>query len=250
MTDSIAATSWRRTPADLALAADVVDVWRSRVDLTAMQRLAMQQCLSTIEIERANRYRVVTRREEFIVARGLLRTILARLMHIDPREIEFTYGDKGKPSLASPDIGRAISFNVSHSYGMILIAMTMEKAVGVDVEQVRDSKDFRRIAERFFSPAECQALAVVPMDDQQQAFYNCWTRKEAFLKASGLGITTALDSFDVAFWPAGDARLLATRWDTSQVDRWSMTHLTPGGEHVATVAVEGQGMAVRCWDVW
>jgi 4'-phosphopantetheinyl transferase len=224
-------------------------LWRCRVELPGMQRLALQQCLSPLEIERANRYRVHERREEFIVARGLLRTILARLLHGDPRGLEFTFAAKGKPSLLLPESGRDISFNLSHSHGLVLIAVTLAAAVGVDVELIRDKTDHERLAERFFSPAECAALAAVPDADRQRAFFTCWTRKEAFLKATGMGITTALDSFDVAFWPPGDARLLATRWDSNEASRWSMHNINPGGEHVASIAVEGQA-TVRQWEVW
>lgn len=242
--------SWRRSPADLELSPQTVEVWRSRVELPAMQRIALQQCLSTLEIERANRYRVMARREEFIVARGLLRTILARILHVDPREIDFSYGNKGKPSLLAPLEGANLCFNVSHSHGMILIALTLGRAVGIDVEQVRDKTDHQRLAERFFSAAENAKLREVPDEEKRNAFFACWTRKEAFLKATGMGISLALDSFDVAFWPFEDARLLATRWDADEASRWSMKHLVPSDEHIASVAVEGSDVAVRCWDVW
>jgi len=242
--------SWRPCPVDLELSSQHVDVWRSTTQLPAMQRISLQQCLSPLEIERANRYRIMDRREEFIIARGLLRTLLARLLREDPLDLEFSIGSKGKPALRRPDTGSAIRFNVSHSHGIILIAMTHDREIGVDVEMIRDKTDHERMAQRFFSPAECEQLQRLPEADRQRAFFHCWTRKEAFLKATGMGITLALDSFDTAFWPAENAQLLATRWDEDEAGKWSMMHLAPSPEHVGTVAVEGAGASLRCWQVW
>jgi len=243
-------TTWRSTPKDLTLAPDFVDIWRSPVDLPAMQRLALQQCLSPLEIERADRYRVMARREEFIVARGLLRTILGRLLAADPRAIEFTFSIKGKPAIDRPETGRAISFNLSHSHGLILIAATLGRSVGVDVELVREQTDFERMAERFFSPVECEVLRSVEEKDRRRAFFTCWTRKEAFLKATGMGITVALDSFDVEYWPPDRASLLALRQPEMNDADWTMRNVPVGGDHAASVAVEGPAIEMRHWEVW
>ncbi len=242
--------SWRPCPADLELSPQFVDVWRSTTELPAMQRISLQQCLSPLEIERANRYRAIDRREEFIIARGLLRTLLARVLREDPLDLDFSIGGNGKPALAGPESGGAIRFNVSHSHGIILIAMTRDREIGVDVEMIRDKADHDRLAQRFFSNVECEQLRSLPPADRRRAFFHCWTRKEALLKATGMGITLALDSFDTAFWPAENAALLATRWNENEAGRWSMMHLSPSPEHVGTVAVEGHGATLRCWQVW
>jgi len=242
--------SWRSSPPDLELSSQFIDVWRSTTQLPAMQRVAMQQCLTPLEIERANRYRVMDRREEFIIARGLLRTVLARVLKTDPRNLDFSIGSKGKPSLAQPEEGKAVRFNLSHSHGIVLIAMTRDREVGVDVELIRDKTDHQRMAQRFFSPVECEQIEALDEADRQRAFFHCWTRKEAFLKATGMGITLALDSFDTAFWPAENAKLLATRWDENEAGKWSLMHLVPSPEHVGTVAIEGHGASLRTWQVW
>ena len=139
-------------------------------------------------------------------------------------------------------------FNVSHSGDLLLIAIAINRAVGVDVEQVRTDVDFDAIAARFFSVAEQRLLAALPQDLKRCAFYSCWTRKEAYLKARGDGLAMPLDTFDVSILPDEEPRLLETRHDPADARRWMLQNLAPGNNYLAALAVEGSGWSAKCWD--
>lgn len=148
--------------------------------------------LSPEERGRAARFRFDRDRAHFSVCRGTLRRLLGEALSLAPERIEFSYGAHGKPETAG------INFNVSHSGGFALIAISKRRVVGVDIERMDRSFADDRIPERFFSPGEVLALRALPQGDQLEAFFRIWTRKEAYLKACGLGLSLALDSFDVS----------------------------------------------------
>jgi len=148
--------------------------------------------LSSDEWGRAMRFVDARDRERFAKARWSLRNILARYLTISPENIVFSYGTHGKPSLKNS----AVQFNLSHAgdYGLLAIA---RDAVGVDIEIVRTNRDFLALAERFFAPQEYAALLALPAKKRMSAFYRCWTRKEAFIKATGDGLSLSLAKFEV-----------------------------------------------------
>ena len=184
--------------------------------------------------------------------RGILLTgatgLLGRYLDLEPHRLRFDYTPQGKPSLAGDSTQRALQFNVSHSGEILLIAVADERALGVDVEQIRRDIEAEAIAMRFFSPRERQALAELPVTVQVDAFFDCWTRKEAYIKARGDGLSLPLDEFDVSFVPGETARLLATRPDPADRDRWSLTALDVAQGYKAALAAEGAGWALQCWD--
>lgn len=234
-----------------------VDVWRSASELDAPTLASYRAVLDEDERARAARFRFDARRNEFIVARGLLRCVLGAAMGIEPAAVRFDYSAKGKPRLSAPGEKRAeqreretdLRFNVSHSHGQVLVAVTVGREVGVDIEKMRVKTDCEKLAARFFSPGEVEALRRVPAEDRRAAFFTCWTRKEAFLKATGKGITFGLDQFDVAFWPATRAALLSTRFDLAEAARWSMFNLGAPEGFAGSVAVEGRDVTLRCREV-
>jgi 4'-phosphopantetheinyl transferase len=171
---------------------------------------------------------------------------LGRYLELPPERLFFSYSPYGKPTLASLDT--PLRFNVSHSGELLLIAVTLERALGVDVEQVRPDMSVIEIAERFFSENERRALAGVPQALQHDAFFDCWTRKEAYIKAKGDGLSLPLDQFDVAFGPGRMAQLLATRPDRTEAARWRLQDLDVADGYKAALAVEGSGWALACWD--
>jgi 4'-phosphopantetheinyl transferase len=239
---------WQPAPARLTLGPAEVHVWRAALDLREPVVRRLWQLLAPDEQARAERYVFPKDRTHFLVARGLLRVLLGRYVQRQPQLLRFCYGPHGKPELA-PDMADTLRFNVSHSHGLALYAITRQRDIGVDVEYVRPGFAEERIAERFFSPREVAVLRALPGALQTTAFFACWTRKEAFIKARGDGLSLPLDQFDVAFTPGEPATLLYTAWDPSEAARWTIRDLAPGPDYMGAVAVAVAGPAwqLTCW---
>ena len=220
-----------------------VHVWRISLDLGATGAARFAPTLSPDERRRAARFHFARDRDRFTVARGVLRTLLGGYLGIAPAELAFAYGDHGKPEL----VGGPLRFNVSHSAGVALCAVTRVREVGVDVEAHRGDFATEEIADRFFSSAERTALRALPARRRCEAFFACWTRKEAYIKARGLGLSLALDAFDVSLVPGEPATLLATRDDPAQKDRWSLRALDPGPGFAGALVAEGRDWTLSCW---
>jgi len=218
-----------------------VHVWKIALDRPAGVVGELRGLLSADELARADRFRVERGRERYIVGRGVLRTLLNRYTGAPPHALVFAYNEFGKPELP----GSEVCFNLSHSHGIALAAVTRGRAVGVDIERIREEVIGERIAQRFFSPAEARTLAGLPPAQQARAFFDCWTRKEAWIKARGEGLSIALDSFEVTLGPGEPARLVATRPDAQEADRWSLQALECEPEFAAAVAVAGEIGGVR-----
>jgi len=226
---------------------DAVEVWQAPLtcDTDGLQRL--RGLLSPDEADRAARFRFAAHRDAFVVARGVLRTVLARHTGQHPAELCFTYGRYGKPALPGGP-----QFNQSHSGGLTLVAVAGQRRVGVDVEQISSDVSCEALARRFFSVRENVQLAQLPAADRRAGFFACWARKEAFVKASGLGLSAPLHAFDVEIDPyvvdrsdaadreVGPSLLLATRPD-EEAGLWRLHALNAGPGYVAALAVEGEG---------
>jgi 4'-phosphopantetheinyl transferase len=239
--------SWRTPPACLSLGYGQVQVWRASLDLPGSSVEALRRTLAVDELARAKRYRFERDGRRFIVARGLLRVILGRYKGGDPSQLCFMYGPKGKPQLVGEIGSEALLFNIAHSHELALFAVTRGREIGVDVEYVREEAAGMDTAERFFSPGEVAALQKLPAAVRVEAFFNCWTRKEAFIKATGEGLSLPLDRFNVSLAPGEPAALLSTAWDPEEASRWSLCELVPGPGYVAALAVEGSDWELRCW---
>jgi 4'-phosphopantetheinyl transferase len=175
-----------------------------------------------------------------MAARGVLRELLGKYLNRGPSEIEFDYGAQGKPALRSGWSQSGVQFNVSHSHGTVLFAFAVARQVGVDVELVRPDFAGEKIAERFFSPQEVRELRSLPAAVQDEGFFLCWTRKEAYIKARGEGLQIPLKSFHVSLTPSKPARLQAN--DSS---RWSLRSLRLEGRYVGALVGEGKGWKLR-----
>ena len=180
------------------------------LDQTQSQIQSFLHTLAADEQARAERFHFERDREHFIVARGVLRAILGRYLNRAPERLSFCYGAHGKPALAGEAGADAIRFNVSHSHGVALYAVTRGREVGIDLERIRFDLAVLEIAERFFSRREVATLRTLPTEAQRQAFFRCWTRKEAYIKARGEGLSLPLDQFDVSLAPGEPAALLGT----------------------------------------
>jgi 4'-phosphopantetheinyl transferase len=237
---------WRHPPVWPALSRDEVHVWRAVLVQPNPVIQALWYTLDQGERDRAERFHFQHDRERFIVAHGLLRTILGGYLGVVPRQLRFCYGAYGKPGLA-PECDTALSFNLSHAHELALFAITRDRAVGVDIEHTRPGIASIAIAERFFSPHEVAALQAIPDAQRSLAFFTCWTRKEAYIKARGEGLSLPLDQFEVSLAPGAPAALLDVAGDQRERDRWQLRALDPGPGYVAALAVEGRGWALQCW---
>jgi 4'-phosphopantetheinyl transferase len=199
----------------------------------------LEPMLSPDENERAARFRFPEHRRRFVIARGRLRQLLAAYLEVLPREVGFAYSEAGKPELAAVHT-RDICFNVSHSREIAVFAFAIGRKVGVDVEYIRYDVDVEEIPPRFFSQMEQQTLAALQGQQKFEGFFNCWTRKEAYVKAVGSGLSLPLRDFDVSLMPGEPARLLATRPVAKLADQWSMESLELGLEYAAALVVEGR----------
>jgi 4'-phosphopantetheinyl transferase len=173
------------------------------------------------------------------VGRGLLRIILGHYVEAPPEGLRFCYNPYGKPALDPTQDRGSLRFNLSHSGGRALYAVARGREVGVDVETIRTEFAGLAIAERFFAPAEVAVLRDLAPEHRTRAFFSCWTRKEAFIKARGKGLSIPLDTFEVSLAPGAPAALLATHDDRDEAARWTLFDLDPGPGFAGALAVEG-----------
>jgi 4'-phosphopantetheinyl transferase len=199
--------------------------------------------LSADEEARRQRFHFESDQRNFSFARGMLRTLLAAYSETSPRELRFEYSELGKPSLAGDHAETELQFNLSHTPGAVLLAVCRQRAVGVDVERVREDFRPQEVAARFFSTTEQRTLMSLPEAQQREAFFRCWTRKEAFLKARGSGLSFPLAQFDVSI-AAGEAEVsLTTRPDAAEAERWQiMPAPAPEGCEAAVAVASAPGV--------
>lgn len=239
---------WDAPPENPELHQGEIHIWRVHLDEMVPQIAEFRHFLNLSEKRRADRFHFQHDQAHFTVGRGMLRLILSRYLATDPRSLDFDYNQYGKPALAKKLQSR-IQFNVSHSHGIALIAVTLDAEIGVDVEWIRPEFAELKIANRFFSPEEVQALKRLPESAQKGGFFNCWTRKEAFIKAKGKGLSLPLNQFVVSLDPKNPAKLLKTAWDPTEVSQWSLYALPIDKQFRAALAVEGQQHEILCW-IW
>jgi 4'-phosphopantetheinyl transferase len=239
--------TWLDAPERPRLAEGEVHVWRVRLNQNEATRRELSESLSADERERAGRFHFRRDREHFTVARGALRSILGLYTGVAPRLLRFSYDEYGKPSLCGEAGVAPLRFNLSHSNELALYAVARGRAVGIDLEYVRAEFAGLEIAERFFSPCEVSALRALPPGERAVAFFNCWTRKEAYIKARGEGLSHPLHLFTVSLAPGEPAALLRTDDDPQDAARWAIVELHPSEGYRAAVAVEGGPPSLRCW---
>ena len=236
---------WRPAPSSPCPARAEVHVWRAELDVSASQLQALRATLSPEESARGGR--LLKGRDRFVAARGTLRAIIARYLDAAPASLEFRAGNTyGKPALSAEFAG-ALCFNVSHSADLALYAVSADREVGVDVEHIRTDVSAGEIAERFFSPRESDSLRALPEGERLRAFFECWTRKEAYLKAIGRGLFGPLEEIEVAVGPGRPAAVLSTPRDEEDAPAWSMRSLEVGADYAAAVVAAGRDWQLKCW---
>jgi 4'-phosphopantetheinyl transferase len=220
-------------------------VWRLSLLQPPAQIAILARTLSPDERERAARFYFERDRNAFTVARGALRTLIAIYTGQPPEDLVFGYQTKGKPYLTAPPSD--IRFNISHSGDVALLAFTTSREVGVDVERRRPMQDLLSVAKLSFSPREYTTLCGLPPHDQTDAFFSCWSRKEAFIKVTGEGVSQLAD-FDVSLRPGEPARLLWVKDVAPGHEPWSMHDLPAIPGYAAALAVKAHDVRIDCWD--
>jgi 4'-phosphopantetheinyl transferase len=235
---------WAAEPAPPSLGGDEVHVWRVSLDKSSLASGGAFLPLSEDERARAARFRFDVDRYRFSVGRTALRNILAAYVGLAPARLVFREGPHGKPALE----GIELEFNLSHSSEYALIAVSRRRRVGVDVERIRADFASQAVARRFFAAAEVAALAASAPHEYPTAFFRCWTRKEAYVKARGDGLTLELDRFEVPLEVEARRAVASCLDDPSELSRWELRELQPARGYMGALVAEGHGWTVRALD--
>lgn len=241
---SAASKSSREMPAP-PLAAGEIHIWRASQTVEPAILSRLHALLDAEEKARAERFVFQRDRDRFIVARGILRELLAAYIGCAPEQIGFEYGPQGKPSLRageSETLGH-MHFNASHSHGLAAFAFALDRELGIDVELIRSDFGGEEIAQRFFSRDEVAELMSLPPKARAEAFFFCWTRKEAYIKARGQGLQIPLTSFSVSLTPGQPEQLRA-----GDASRWELRSFQPREDYAGALVAEGKGNLLRYFD--
>jgi 4'-phosphopantetheinyl transferase len=240
---------WTSPPTPAVLSAGEVHVWLAD-EIGEHNRYPRGNHLATISLDervRADRFYFANDRERYVAARALLRVLVGRYLGTPPSDVRFDYGWHGKPSLPKPEGGtRDLRFNVSHSGGLVLLAFAWGRELGIDIECERPMADWKGIAATCFSIHERAKLERLSPAERDHVFFKYWTRKEAFIKATGDGLSAQLDRLDVSLAPGAPARILDVG-QTDEMKRWWLEDLYPAAGFAAAIATEGQPTRITCW---
>lgn len=224
-----------------------VHLWQTNLNLLTEEVEELGKVLSADEKTRAERFHFEQHKNRFIVGRATLRTILGRYLEIAPQQIQFEYSSRGKPSLAKNCGSDRLKFNLSHSQDLAMYGFAWDRAIGVDLEYIRSVTDVQQIARRFFSPSEAAIILCLPDEEKIEAFFRGWTAKEAYLKATGDGLSGSLDKIEVSLLPNEPVRLLSINGNFQTAARWRLHSFMPVANYTATTAVQGHDWTLSCW---
>ena len=222
-----------------------VHLWITPLSAPAEKLSYFKSIVSVDEKERARRFRKISDGKRYLVARGSLRCLLGSYVAGAPDRLQFTYGVLGKPSLSNESSKTALNFSVSHSEDQALFGFARARRIGVDLEYVHPDIDALALAKRYFSPDEFWRLHRLPASRQNEAFYCAWTRKEAYLKACGEGLSFGLERVEVSFSPAEPPRIRAVAGVPNVSAAWTLKHLSPAPSYLGAVAVEGRSVIFK-----
>ncbi|HYJ88972.1 MAG TPA: 4'-phosphopantetheinyl transferase superfamily protein [Pyrinomonadaceae bacterium] len=239
---------WRLAPRRLTLERDAVHVWKISLAQPRAPSRTLWNLLAPDERARAKGFHYPRHRDRFIVARGALRTILAGYIKAPAASLVFDHGPFGKPSLIKTVNPEWLCFNLSYSHEIALCAVTKSREVGIDIEFMREDFSSLDTAKRFFSRAEVAALCELPKRLQTIAFFHCWTRKEAYIKARGEGLSRPLDRFTVSLVPGRPAQLLENVDLPEETLRWKLDEIPIEARYVAAIALEAAPFTLYRWN--
>jgi 4'-phosphopantetheinyl transferase len=246
------ATTWEFPPEEVQLQRSQVHIWRVWLDAPSHQIETLKFNLSEAEIRRAEKFHFLKDRNRFLAAHNYTRQILGRYLDLAPEQILYTYNDHGKPDIDHKHAPGPLHFNLSHSDSVCLLAVSNEMQLGVDVERVKHKENIEEIAQRFFSPGEVEQLFAQPESHRDEAFFRCWTRKEAYIKAHGGGMSIPLDQFEVTFISGVPPKINHIGGNVREAARWTLYHLNPREGFIGALAVEGQPIDLKFfqWPGW
>lgn len=219
-----------------------VHVWSIDLAVSPERLLALERLLAADERARASRFHFARHRRRYVASWAAVRRLLAAYAGREAGALAFTYGSKGKPELVDDP---ELRFNLSHSEDLALVAVSRGGAVGIDVEHLRPLPDADEIARRFFSRREVDSYLAQPAERRQRAFYHCWTRKEAFVKALGEGLFLSLDRFDVSLEADRPARILAIEGSAEKAAAWGLVSIEPAPSFVGALATPWKPSTLR-----
>jgi 4'-phosphopantetheinyl transferase len=224
-----------------------VHLWFVSLAVTQEQSSYFWSILSREEQERAGSFHRRKGAQRYVASRGSLRSLLGGYLTVEPAQLQFAYNAFGKPHLATDVPGTGVSFSVSHSHDCGLLGFVREHSIGVDLERVDMEVDVESLAKRYFSPNEWEKLRLLPDDQRKQGFYRAWTRKEAYLKARGVGLSYELNQVEVNLAPGEPASLLGVRDDPNASAKWTLEDLAPARDYIGAAAVESRDITFKCF---
>ena len=223
-----------------------VHIWTMPAKASDAVVAQFERVLSEDEAKRAARFRFSHLRDSFVITHGVLRHLLGRYLSLDPARICFTYGDKGKAAVASAD---NLQFNLTHSGGIAAVAFATGCQLGMDAEHIRPVEEMQQIANHYFAAEEAAELMLLPESEREPAFFRCWTRKEAYIKAIGDGLSCALDSFQVTLLPNAPPRLIHIGGDRVAAEMWSLHDLGLAPGYAAALAYRDRERSLSIFPV-
>ena len=226
----------------LSLVEEEIHVWHAALDLEEEVLPTLESTLSPEEKARADRFHFQSDRNRFVAARGLLRKLLGGYLQQPPSSLEFSHAPHGKPCLSGENGSSGLCFNLSHSSSLAVYAFARKRTLGIDVEQIRADSAGEEIAKRYFSAREVSDLQTLAAEERVESFFQCWTRKEAYLKATGMGLQIPLDSFSVSLLPGEPAQFLA-----GVEPRWHLQAFRPAEGYVAAIVYDGGPCSIQCF---
>jgi 4'-phosphopantetheinyl transferase len=246
-TDKTTTSIWQAGVSNAKISDDEIHVWRAPLNLSKVMLDSLAGSLDNDEQTRASRFHFDHHRNHFVAGRGWLRTITGWYLKTDPARVVFKYSDYGKPSIRENET-IPLHFNLAHSGDLALYAFTLRRDLGIDIEVVDPKFSSEEIARQFFSQKEVTALLEFPIEQRPHAFFDCWTRKEAFIKAQGMGLSLPLDQFEVSLEHDQPA-LLHTAWDPAEAARWSLINIDAAPGYAAALAVRADQYSLKHFQV-
>jgi 4'-phosphopantetheinyl transferase len=229
----------------LRLRTDEVHVWQAVLDSEDISPQDLEDLLSEDEISRANRFHFQKDRKQFVVSRGILRTLLGNYLSCLPKELILRYTPYGKPFIENKE---GLRFNLAHSQGVAVFGFSIEREIGIDVEQIRQISDMEVLAARFFCKEETAKLMRLLPSERCSAFFRCWTRKEAYIKGLGNGLRIDLDQFEVSFSPGEPTALLRSLPGFADASQWNLREIPVEPGYVGAVVAEGPEWNLTCFN--
>jgi 4'-phosphopantetheinyl transferase len=234
---------WQQSATKLTLSPDEIHLWYATLDVPALQLEQLRHTLTPDEQDRASRFHFERDRTRFIAGRGILRNIISKYLELPPSQVQFSYGKRGKPFLQNS----SIHFNLSHSQELAIYAIALNRKVGIDLEAIRLMPDAEAIAKTFFSQSDYLRFQSLSTEQQQLAFFNAWTRKEAYLKAVGEGLYQPPDQIEVSFLPDEPVQLLKIANNSQVAQQWSIINIIPKADYIGALVFYGQDVQLSYW---